>query len=79
MNANENLYENYCCLDLLRAVKRDFLSEAVSGITFPNKDDSSCKSEFPFLKICPFCGAKIKCERTMRSWRWWTEKELIGQ
>ena len=53
---DKELYEEYCCLDLLRTVKKGYLDEVVSGITFPNKDKGSCKSGIPFLKICPFCG-----------------------
>ena len=67
--------EEYCCLDLVRAVKAEWLDEVVSGIFFRNKDTSSCKSNIPRLVYCPFCGAKIKCKQVENGWIWWTEKQ----
>jgi hypothetical protein len=75
MNKNfYNLYENYCCLDLLRAKESGFVDEVVSGIFFPNNNKSSCKEGIPRIKYCPFCGAKIVTIKTETSWDWKTKK-----
>lgn len=64
----------YCCIDLFRAVESGYLDEVVSGIFFPNNNDSSCKEGIPSVRYCPFCGAKIITEKTETSWKWKTER-----
>jgi hypothetical protein len=71
------VYPEYCCLDLVRAVQSGFIDEVVSGLFFPNQDDSSCKEEVMRLKYCPFCRAKIITIKTETGWDWKTESDSL--
>jgi len=68
------IYSEYCCIDLLRAKESGFVDEVVSGIFFPNNNDSDCKSGIPRIKFCPFCGAEIITTKTDNGWNWKTNK-----
>lgn len=69
------IYPEYCCIDLVRAVQSEFLDEVVSGIFFPNKDESQCKEGIPRVKFCPFCGAEIFSIELESGWAWKTIKK----
>jgi len=65
----EEIYPDYCCLDLVRAKESGFVDEVVSGIFFPNKE-GYCKDGVPRIEFCPFCGAEIKTEYRDSMWLW---------
>jgi len=66
-----SIHQEYCCLNLVRAVESGYLDEVVSGIFFPN--NSCCKEGIPRANFCPFCGAEIITESIPSGWRWWTK------